>query len=112
MNVVGKAQKQLEKVFTFLNCPNDVGVILNVPSLEPYYKNFFVSVVPLFNGSGTRLKILESAAYGRPVPQYRDRYGRLRFYARKNVLLFKNADSFMKRDKNPARGRTLYSSDT
>lgn len=38
-----------------------------VPSMEPYYAKASVVVVPLLNGGGTRIKILEAMAYGRPV---------------------------------------------
>jgi len=33
----------------------------------PAYERSFATIVPLFSGSGTRLKVLESFAYGRPV---------------------------------------------
>lgn len=39
----------------------------NVPSVEKYYRQSTVSIVPLRMGSGTRLKILEAFAMGRPV---------------------------------------------
>jgi glycosyltransferase involved in cell wall biosynthesis len=38
-----------------------------VPAVEPYYEAADVVVVPVFEGSGTRLKVIEAAAYGRPV---------------------------------------------
>jgi glycosyltransferase involved in cell wall biosynthesis len=38
-----------------------------VPSVEPFYAASHGVVVPLFEGSGTRLKVLEAMAYGRPV---------------------------------------------
>lgn len=38
-----------------------------VPSVVPYYEQAHVFVVPMFEGSGTRLKIIEAAAFGRPV---------------------------------------------
>jgi glycosyltransferase involved in cell wall biosynthesis len=38
-----------------------------VDSVMPYYQQSCVSVVPLRSGGGTRLKILESMALGRPV---------------------------------------------
>jgi len=38
-----------------------------VESVVPYYQRASVSIVPLRSGSGTRLKILESMAFGRPV---------------------------------------------
>src|ERR1039458_10558913 len=38
-----------------------------VPTVEPYYDAAHVVVVPVFEGSGTRLKVIEAAAFGRPV---------------------------------------------
>ncbi len=38
-----------------------------VESVESYYRQALLSVVPLRSGGGTRLKILESLAYGRAV---------------------------------------------
>jgi glycosyltransferase involved in cell wall biosynthesis len=38
-----------------------------VPDIQPYYQRSRVVVVPLRAGGGTRLKILESMALGRPV---------------------------------------------
>lgn len=39
----------------------------NVPSLRPFYEECDVTIAPILFGSGTRIKILESMAYGRPV---------------------------------------------
>lgn len=44
-----------------------VRVIGEVDELEPYYRQCRLCVVPLRAGGGTRLKILEAMAYGRPV---------------------------------------------
>jgi glycosyltransferase involved in cell wall biosynthesis len=44
-----------------------VRYIGRVPAVEPYYDAAHVVVVPVFEGSGTRLKIVEAAAFGRPV---------------------------------------------
>lgn len=38
-----------------------------VPSLEPYYNGTALVVVPLLNGAGTRIKILEAMAYKKAV---------------------------------------------
>lgn len=38
-----------------------------VASVAPWYRRAHVVVVPVFEGSGTRLKIIEALAYGRPV---------------------------------------------
>ena len=44
-----------------------VHVTGRVPEVVPYYERSAVTVVPLRAGGGTRLKILESLALGRPV---------------------------------------------
>jgi len=46
---------------------NGVFVTGGVPDVVPYYKRAKVCVAPLRAGSGTRLKILEAMALGRPV---------------------------------------------
>lgn len=38
-----------------------------VPGVAPWYGRCHAVVVPMFEGSGTRLKIVEAMAYGRPV---------------------------------------------
>lgn len=39
----------------------------NVPAVEPYYRDCDIVIAPILFGSGTRIKILEAMAYGRPV---------------------------------------------
>jgi glycosyltransferase involved in cell wall biosynthesis len=46
---------------------NDIDLVGRVPSPIPYYQDAHVAVVPLRAGGGTRLKILEAMALGRPV---------------------------------------------
>ncbi len=50
-----------------LNAVPGVEVIADVPDIRPYLSQADVIVVPLRAGSGTRLKILEAFAAGRPV---------------------------------------------
>ena len=38
-----------------------------VPAVAPWYRRCHAVLVPMFEGSGTRLKIVEAMAYGRPV---------------------------------------------
>ncbi len=38
-----------------------------VPSVVPWYESAHAVVVPVFHGSGTRLKLIEAMAFGRPV---------------------------------------------
>ncbi len=46
---------------------HDVTVAGQVPDMKPYYQQARLSVVPLRAGGGTRIKILEAMACGRPV---------------------------------------------
>jgi glycosyltransferase involved in cell wall biosynthesis len=39
----------------------------NVPSVEPFYRDCDIVIAPILFGGGTRIKILEAMAYGRPV---------------------------------------------
>ena len=55
----GSAVRRLES--------SDVSVTGSVADVIPYYQRSRVCVVPLRAGSGTRLKILEAMALGRPV---------------------------------------------
>jgi glycosyltransferase involved in cell wall biosynthesis len=38
-----------------------------VPEVEPFYRRAHALVVPVFEGSGTRLKVVEASLLGRPV---------------------------------------------
>jgi glycosyltransferase involved in cell wall biosynthesis len=71
-------RQRLERVQLWIVGPNpppevrrlggeSVQVTGRVAELAPYYETCAMSVVPLRAGGGTRLKILESLAYGRPV---------------------------------------------
>jgi polysaccharide biosynthesis protein PslH len=44
-----------------------VRYIGRVASVRPWYERAHVAIVPVFEGSGTRLKIIEAMAHGRPV---------------------------------------------
>lgn len=45
----------------------DVVVVGSVPDLEPYYRNAALVVVPMRLGGGTRIKVLEALAHGKPL---------------------------------------------
>lgn len=44
-----------------------VRVVADVPSVDPWYCGARVAVAPLLSGGGTRIKVLEALAHGRPV---------------------------------------------
>ena len=94
LTVVGKVQNRPAEVYAQLSRYPDVKVELNVPDVKPYYRESFVSVVPLLNGSGTRLKILESYAYGRPVLTTQKGMEGLDFENKKDIFVFQDVAAF------------------
>jgi len=65
-----------------------------VPAVEPYYDAAHVVAVPVFEGSGTRLKIIEAAAFGRPVVSTRLGAEGLPLEVDAHYLAADDADSF------------------
>lgn len=73
--VVRKTYPQIELWIVGKNTSDDIYGLADdhthvtgmVPEVSPYYRNTYISIVPLRAGGGTRLKILESMALGRPV---------------------------------------------
>ena len=47
--------------------PDNVLLIGGVPSTDPYFKECDLSIVPVFEGTGAKLKVLESMARGIPM---------------------------------------------
>lgn len=95
LTVIGMSPRDTAYVSSLLGNPRDVAININVPSVIPYYRQSFATIVPLLDGSGTRLKILESAAYGRPVLSTPKGMEGLDFENKKNLLIFDNAPSFI-----------------
>jgi polysaccharide biosynthesis protein PslH len=44
-----------------------VALCANVPSVEPYYRDCDMVICPIMVGGGTRIKLIEAMAYGRPI---------------------------------------------
>jgi glycosyltransferase involved in cell wall biosynthesis len=65
LTVVGRGGSA-EELASVRNAPG-VDLIGEVADVAPYYRRAGVFVCPLREGSGTRLKILESMAFGNPV---------------------------------------------
>ncbi len=95
LSIVGKIQKDSSYIYSLLGNPKNTEVTINALSTLLYYENCGVTVVPLLNGSGTRLKILESVAYGRPVITTSKGVEGLDFENGKNVFIFNDAVSFI-----------------
>ena len=65
-----------------------------VEDLTPYYQRSAVAVVPLRAGGGSRLKILEAMALGRPVVSTAVGAEGLEVTAEQNILLAESAEAF------------------
>ncbi len=63
--IVGRdpSNQLIQKVNTFSN----VTLHSNVPSIEEYYLNADIVVVPIRSGSGINIKVLEALSYGIPI---------------------------------------------
>ncbi|MFC1704251.1 glycosyltransferase family 4 protein [Candidatus Omnitrophota bacterium] len=71
-----------------------VEVVGFVENIQPFYEQSAVSIVPLRAASGTRLKILESMALGRPVVSTSVGCEGLNVAHKKNILVADNPSSF------------------
>jgi glycosyltransferase involved in cell wall biosynthesis len=65
-----------------------------VPALRGWYERAHVVIVPVFEGSGTRLKIIEAMAHGRPVVSTRLGAEGLPVQAATHYLLADDAPAF------------------
>jgi glycosyltransferase involved in cell wall biosynthesis len=92
-------------------CDGAEGVSLqaDVPDLRPFYRNARAVVVPLLAGGGTRIKILEAAAAGRPVLSTQTGAEGLALRDGKEILIFQDADDFVESYGRLA-ARTTYDS--
>jgi glycosyltransferase involved in cell wall biosynthesis len=66
----------------------------NVPDVKEYYKRCGVVIVPLIQGGGTRIKILEAALANRPVLSTPVGAEGLDLLDGREIMLFKNAQEF------------------
>jgi glycosyltransferase involved in cell wall biosynthesis len=73
---------------------NGVRFTGTVPDMRPYLEQASVCVVPLRMGSGTRLKILEAAAAGKPIVSTRLGAEGLDFCAGRDILIADKPEEF------------------
>jgi glycosyltransferase involved in cell wall biosynthesis len=82
-----------------------------VPDVRPYVEEALALVVPLRSGGGTRLKILEAMAMGRPVVSTSLGAEGLEIVAGENILLAETAEQFLRQLQtlidHPDRARQL-----
>ncbi len=87
-DVVGRGGEAL------LPVPDGVTIHHYVDSLDPYYQQAAVFVVPLFSGSGIRLKILDALSHGVPVVSTRAGYAGLEVTEGDELLVADDAPGF------------------
>lgn len=86
-----------------------VQVTGRVPEVAPYYRQSTISVVPLRAGGGTRLKILEAMAFGRPVVSTSLGCEGLNVISGENILIADEPELFANSIVRLMRDSLLYS---
>jgi len=85
-----------------------------VPSMEPYYEKASVVVCPLLNGAGTRIKILDAMAHGKPVVSTTIGAEGLEVTNGENILIADDPNVFAQKCidllKNPAKREAIAAS--
>jgi glycosyltransferase involved in cell wall biosynthesis len=71
-----------------------ITVLANVPDVTPYYAATAMAVVPIRAGGGSRIKILEAFAHGRPVVSTRIGAEGLSVVDGRHLLIADTADDF------------------
>jgi len=82
-------------------------VDFDVPSCTPYYVQAAASIVPIFSGGGTRIKILESFAHRCPVISTKEGCDGLDVVHRKHLLVGEGAIPFASACAELIRSPTL-----
>lgn len=80
----------------------------DVPEVEPFYKRASVAIVPLRAGSGSRLKILEAMALGRPVVSTSKGAEGLEIDPGRDFMLANDPTAFAQSIRNLLDDRDLY----
>ena len=62
VKIVGKGMNKLREHY---NIPDNIEVISDVPDLKPYFEEADLMILPIFKGSGMKVKTCESLMYGK-----------------------------------------------
>jgi glycosyltransferase involved in cell wall biosynthesis len=101
----GNLSEDLKEIFR-LSKVNYQG---EVEDVLPFYSETDVVVVPLLSGSGTRLKVLEAMAYGRPIVSTSKGAEGINYENRKHLIVEDDPDLFAKRIIELFNDDNLYS---
>ena len=64
VKIVGKGMNKLREHY---NIPDNIEVISDVPDLKPYFEEADLMILPIFKGSGMKVKTCESLMYGKNI---------------------------------------------
>ncbi len=64
VKIVGKGMNKLRERYTI---PAEAEIISDAPNLRPYFEEADVMVLPIFSGSGMKVKTCESMMYGKNI---------------------------------------------
>jgi len=64
LRVVGKGMDKLRQNYKI---PDEVEIISDAPDLQPYFENTDIMILPIFSGSGMKVKTCESLMYGKNI---------------------------------------------
>ncbi|WP_322494954.1 glycosyltransferase [Chloroflexus sp.] len=88
LDIVGRGGEKLK------NITDGISIHGYVETIEPLYQQAAVLIVPLFSGSGVRLKILEALNRGLPVVSTRIGYAGLEINEGEHLLVADDANGF------------------
>lgn len=91
-NIIGKGGDLSD--FSIIKNDPTVNFLGEVESLEPYYRNNHIAIVPLRIGSGTRLKILEAMSFGNPVISTSKGAEGINYKDKENILIADTPEEF------------------
>ena len=94
LTVVGRNGKDI--AYEPLKQDSQINFIGEVDDVSQYYVNSDVALVPLLEGSGTRLKILEAMSFGIPVVSTSIGAEGIDYSDGKNILIANGVESFTK----------------
>lgn len=89
--IIGKGS---HKGYEDLISNDSVEFIGEVEDVAPFYKDSYIAVAPLLEGSGTRLKILEAMSFGNPVVSTSKGIEGIDFKKEVHALVADDEDSF------------------
>lgn len=64
MKIVGKGMAKIRENY---HIPDDVEVVSDAPDLKPFFEEADIMVLPIFKGSGMKVKTCESLMYGKNI---------------------------------------------